>query len=452
MPPKKNTKRALPADHPAEQAPASKKSKEASTTNGLPSPRFPSPPQEPITEHDKTTWKGWCEIESEPAFFSAMIREMGVQGISVCETVALDVDDFDHIPQPIFGLILLMRWRETDPDAQEEECPDNVWFANQLPGQNSCATLAMINILMNLNCIDIGENLAQFKDFTSNMTPYQRGLAFTSFDFVKNIHNSYATKMDMLEADKHLAIKVSKAAKASKKKEPARRRGSHDSRANSDSDESIEDNAHHFIALLPIDGQVWKLDGIDSQPSILGTYKDDKPKEWLEVALTHIQGLMAAAGDADYNLLALVQAPLHTFRKRMCKSVKTLQLVESCLDATGQDWRPFLVTDSAIVPPTPTMLESMGITHEEVATAEVPIDKQDAIKSEESSELISRRGKLVEEQVGLQDSILNEITTVSNEDEKAKERKWDYGPAIKKWLELLATNGYLQGNIGRHKG
>ena len=135
----------------------------------------------------------------------------------------------ENIPQPIYGFILLFHYREFGNDNQADECPKDVWFANQLPAQNSCATLAMINILMNQSDeAVIGEHLEQFKDFTKDFTPYQRGEAFASFDFVKKIHNSFAKKMDILEGDKHLSYKVKrterlKAQKAAEKTKPSKR-------------------------------------------------------------------------------------------------------------------------------------------------------------------------------------------------------------------------------------
>src|SRR5206468_4292951 len=128
-----------------------------------------------------------------------------------------------------------------------------------------CATLALLNIVLNATGVDIGEHLRQFKAFTADFTPYARGEALSSFDFVKRIHNSFATKMDMLENDKNLA---SKAATRHKKK-----RGSADSPASDDSLENFESNAHHFIAFTPMEGEVWKLDGMDAQPTSMGEFE-----------------------------------------------------------------------------------------------------------------------------------------------------------------------------------
>ena len=61
-------------------------------------------------------------------------------------------------------------------------------------------------------------------------------------------------KMDMLSADLHLKNEVT-AKKQSKK---------------SKSSNSDDDAGFHFIAYVPIDDNVWKLDGLERQPQKLG--------------------------------------------------------------------------------------------------------------------------------------------------------------------------------------
>lgn len=39
--------------------------------------------------------------------------------------------------RPVYGLIFLYKWREDDPDKQEQTCPEEVWFANQVDIKNS---------------------------------------------------------------------------------------------------------------------------------------------------------------------------------------------------------------------------------------------------------------------------------------------------------------------------
>lgn len=111
--------------------------------------------------------------------------------------------------RPVYGLIFLFRWREDEELKEEPECPNGVWFANQVgvfrfifAGRhwltilqtidNACATIAMLNIVNNIQGIELGENLQAFKDFTKDFTPPLRGDAIANFQFVKEIHNSFA--------------------------------------------------------------------------------------------------------------------------------------------------------------------------------------------------------------------------------------------------------------------
>ena len=61
--------------------------------------------------------------------------------------------------------------------------------------------------------------------------------------------------MDMLNSDLHMKNEVS-AQKKSKKTKP----GVDD-----------DDAGFHFIAYVPVDNNVWKLDGLERQPQKLGT-------------------------------------------------------------------------------------------------------------------------------------------------------------------------------------
>lgn len=110
--------------------------------------------------------------------------------------------------KPVYGLIFLFHWREDNPVNQEASCPDGLWFANQVCSftllrlsvsskssqttSNACASVALLNIVNNIEGIHLGEHLANFKDFTMPFTPALRGDAVANFEFVKRIHNSFA--------------------------------------------------------------------------------------------------------------------------------------------------------------------------------------------------------------------------------------------------------------------
>ncbi|EUC40933.1 hypothetical protein COCMIDRAFT_107513 [Bipolaris oryzae ATCC 44560] len=456
-----NARKRSPPEPPNSE-PGSKRSK-ASPSPSAPDdgpaikPVFPSPPDMPATTFDKETWQGFCEIESEPACFSVILREMGVEGVTVREVFSMDQQFIrESIPQPIYGFILLFHYRQFGNENQQNECSDSVWFANQLPAQDSCATLAMINILMNQTTeVSIGEHLRQFKDFTKDFTPYQRGEAFASFGFVKRIHNSFAKKMDILEGDKYLSHKVKRARRLktqlAEKSKPRKRgtksrRASADSVATDDSEEMVENNAHHYIAFVPAGNEVWKLDGFDKYPTCVGSFKAEQGESWLESVSNTIASLMAA-GDDDYGVIALTQSPLIPLRKRASLTINTLAHVEARLDylsqSASQDWRHLISADEQ--PPSPSML---GL-EPYLAANPVPEALKEAIDNEDTQQVLARRQQLVIQVNDDGAQVMMEMQNEAEEHAKATQRRYDSGPVIKKWLEMLADNGYLEENLER---
>ncbi|KAF2851271.1 cysteine proteinase [Plenodomus tracheiphilus IPT5] len=438
-------------------------SAETSAKEGTPSAaRSPSPPI-----IDKTNWQGFCEIESDPAYFSVILREMGVKDVTVREVFAMDPDYLqESLPQPIHGLILLFHYREFGNEDQPAECPSDVWFANQLPAQNSCATLAMINILMNSTNVQIGEHLSQFKDFTKDFAPYQRGEALASFDYIKRIHNSFAKKMDILESDKLLFSKVSRAQRlkaqqqesesttANKNKnkrgtKSRRRAPSTDSATTTTSThESHKETGHHFIAFLPIGTQVWKLDGLDKQPTIMGTFdpnsssNNSAQKTWLSAVSDTIAALMAA-GDDDYGVIALSQSPLLALRQRACLVYNTMTFIDDHLSQSNKDWKAFVAEDTQKPCPKLLGIESQLLAH--------PMSETDVhnIISSTPSHAVEKYTALAKELEQLGAQIVLEVQSEVEEENKAKMRRFDTGPVIRRWLEMLAQNGHLEANLHR---
>ncbi|KAI5304463.1 hypothetical protein KEM56_006476 [Ascosphaera pollenicola] len=144
-----------------------------------------------LTPEERAQWNGFCEIESEPAFFNVMLREFGVKGAKVEEVISLDEEMLGFLQKPIYGLIFLFRWKEDDPHKQEMSCPEHIWFANQT-SDYACASVALLNIVNNAEGLELGEELKHFKEFTKTFTPALRGIAINNFEFVKRVHNSFA--------------------------------------------------------------------------------------------------------------------------------------------------------------------------------------------------------------------------------------------------------------------
>ena len=66
-------------------------------------------------------------------------------------------------------------------------------FAHKLQTiDNACATIALLNIVMNVEGISLGDELTTFKSDTQKLKPAYRGKRLGENDFIRNIHNSFA--------------------------------------------------------------------------------------------------------------------------------------------------------------------------------------------------------------------------------------------------------------------
>ncbi|KAJ5555514.1 hypothetical protein N7461_003984 [Penicillium sp. DV-2018c] len=363
---------------------------------------------------EKDTWNGFCEIESEPALFNVMLREFGVKGVKIQEVVSLDEEMMAFLDKPVYGLIFLFRWREDKDGKQEATCPDGLWFANQT-ANNACASVALLNIVNNISGIDLGEHLRSFKEFTMSFTPALRGDAINNFEFVKRIHNSFARKMDILNSD--LQLKTEATAKR---------------RSSKGSDEDDSDATFHFIAFMPVMGQLWKFDGLERQPRTLAECSEDN---WLELVKPNLLDRMAAYEEEqiEFTILGLVRDPLPDLIKAFAVNVRALGI----LNERATEPLPRDVTISGPEP-------SLSLTQEEIDAAVLPQDTLDEYQTCSETRLKELQQTLINEQWELRARIREEQQSHRADDEHAAGRRFDYGPAVRTWLRRLAQKQRLQ--------
>jgi ubiquitin carboxyl-terminal hydrolase L5 len=121
--------------------------------------------------------------------FAALLREWGAPNVNVHEIVELDAL-FEKKPESTYGLILLSRWAPAETPNDITTAPEGVWFANQVQSF-SCATVALINIIMNHSELNLGQHLNDFRRETSTMNPLDRGWALDKDDTIRDVHNSF---------------------------------------------------------------------------------------------------------------------------------------------------------------------------------------------------------------------------------------------------------------------
>lgn len=233
----------------------------------------------------------WCTIESDPGVFTELISMWGVKGIQVDEIYDLESATIGGL-LPVFGLVFLFKWvKEEDNRPVQEEMP-GVFFAKQVIS-NACATQAILSILMNRPEINLGEELLSFKSFTQDLPSDMRGLAIGNSSQIRTSHNSFARPEPFV-------FDVQKATE--------------------------DDDVFHFVSYVPINGQVYELDGLREGPIALGDCMMDT---WYEVAARAVQDRIArySAKEIKFSLLAVHASPKDTIEK----DLQNLQTTASSL-------------------------------------------------------------------------------------------------------------------------
>jgi len=274
----------------------------------------------------------WCTIESDPGVFTSLIESFGTQNVEFTELWSLDDDSLSHLIRPmegvdnaaVHGLIFLFKWQSRSGEKETEgsgtpltgdDVPEGLYFAKQVT-HNACATQAILSVLFNApNSITeegegnsppneqhdddsgrrlvLGRTLSNFKSFTSHFPADLRGEAIGSSDEIRTAHNSFGRAEDAFLSD------------PSKPKRVA----------------TDDDDVFHFIAYVPHeDGCVYELDGLQSGPIQIGSYKNKDGStenngttatamDWIQVARDAIQKRLShyASTEIKFNLMAMTQ-------------------------------------------------------------------------------------------------------------------------------------------------
>ena len=124
------------------------------------------------------------------------------------------------------------------------------FFAHQVV-HNACATLAVLNGLGNIPNLRSGPQLAELMTFTAGMDAQMRGMAITSSDWLREMHNSLspppAIALDGLGLPK------------------------------------TTEDAYHFVVYLPALGCLYELDGLKQHPVNHGPF-DHTGEGWPKLA------------------------------------------------------------------------------------------------------------------------------------------------------------------------
>ncbi|CAD7011493.1 ubiquitin carboxyl-terminal hydrolase calypso [Ceratitis capitata] len=233
---------------------------------------------------------GWLELESDPGLFTLLLEDFGVKNVQVEEVYDLH----KPIDGPVYGFIFLFRWMEerrarrkiveatAEIFVKDEEEVSRIFFAQQVV-PNSCATHALLSVLLNSNDADLhlGATLSRLKAHTQGMCPENKGWAIGNTPELACAHNSHAMSQAKRRLDRSSASGVSTG--------------------------RFTGEAFHFVSYVPINGHLFELDGLKPFPIDHGPWKDNE--DWTDkfrCIMAERLGIATGEQDIRFNLMAVV--------------------------------------------------------------------------------------------------------------------------------------------------
>ncbi|KAF9873594.1 ubiquitin carboxyl-terminal hydrolase, family 1 [Colletotrichum karsti] len=389
----------------------------------------------PISQEELQEWEGWCEVESEPAFFTAMLREMGVRNVKVQEVLSVDEDYVAMLPQPVYGFIFLYQYFAENYEDDQVVDGRDLWFANQTT-DNACATVALTNILMNSDGVDLGKKLQDFKEATKDLSTPLRGHALSSNTFIRSVHNSFTRRMDHLNADLFLENEASES-KKKKRRAPSKKK-TKKQKINSES-------GFHFIAYVPANGSVWELDGLKTRPVCLGPLEDGA--HWTNLVRPEIQARMLQFEESalSFNLLALCHTPLASISDSITSTIRSFELLSHRTRGLP-GWEDLIAgNEQPLRGDEHERLAGFGCRPADIDHARIDPDFERKVKnpSLEMMELFELYSELVTQQKSQIGEYNAEIALMKEDEDRVQGRKKDHTPAIHCWVQKLADQGVL---------
>lgn len=267
--------------------------------------------------------EGWLELESDPGLFTLLLEDFGVKGVQVEEIYDL------HKPleSPVYGFIFLFRWIEErrsrrkfveqiESFVRDEETINNIFFAQQMV-PNSCATHALLSILLNCPNLHLGETLSRLKHHTLGMNPENKGWAIGNTPELACAHNSHAIPQARKKTDKNAGLSTGR----------------------------FTGEAYHFVSFVPINGHLFELDGLKPYPTDHGPWAANE--DWTEkFRCVMSERLGRDAGeqvhDIRFNLMAVVPDRRIALTQKLAALELNQKRVKEALSKIGKHLRHLL--------------------------------------------------------------------------------------------------------------
>ena len=154
-------------------------------------------------------------------------------------------------------------------------------------------------------------------------------------------------------------------------------------------------------------------------------------------------------GQIDFAILGLVKDPLTRLSEELASNIKGLQALSVHLDKKEPEWQAIsrtladgddASTENTLHGPDPDYV----VTEEAIANANLPNETQQKLTNSTVEDLLRHWKNLVMAQKSLRLSFKEEQASNRSDEEKAGERRHDYGPAVQAWLRFHAQKSVVK--------
>lgn len=290
--------------------------------------------------------------------------------------------------------------------------------------------------------LQLGDQLRNFKSATQSLTPVLRGFELGRNEFIRNIHNSFARRMDILDSDLCLENSAAlwKAPKKAKKSAPKRKPAKKPKKPTRQAS-----YAFHFTAYVSAGDAVYELDGLKNHPVKIGDITDGQ--DFTTVVGPYIEARMLQYHQDQivFNLLALCKSPLSTFAdviKDTLASIASLDEVAPFKDADFVG----MVPDEDKMAFTETELAEFGLTQSDINKHDISQQRQIEIETftTNAASAFHLRTEMVAGARAAMGEYRAEVMSSEADLRRVDNRKKDYGLAIHTWVSKLAEKGVLE--------
>ena len=265
--------------------------------------------------------------------------------------------------------------------------------------------------------------------------------------------------MDVLNADLALQSEYEKWQKANKtpRKKVTKKKTSKTKKKKKKKDE--DEAGYHFVAYVPVNGSVWRLDGLQKQPVNLGKIllsqkliclplQGEHGKDWVSLARDNIMQRIGQYedGDIEYNLLSLCQSPMKEIQESIIENAHLISDVENSIAALIPDWKLFVQSQSGL-PMTMDEIEGLfDISADRAKNANASESARQRFEavSSDPEKLLNMYKDLISEQKAFRSEYMQEVASIAQEDELAATRKQDHTPLVYMAIKALTEAGALK--------